>query len=425
MHVLDACESLINGLSFLAVSVLRHTSRYHKLFRRRLLQLFLLTFVLWSSADIFLVHRHFHEEQIHLDYKPPERQRIFIASALWDKERTIPSQWNDAFIELTNVFGADNIFVSIYESGNSDGTRDALRKLDKALEGVGVQRKIIFAVSSSDNEALKNPPADRRHIATRARLRNLSLRPLYDLRDAGTFFDRILFLNDVVFTVGIASPYIPPLADVIGNQKEDVLSLLNTNYGTYTAACSFDILNSPSGPDALALRDADGHENVMQKWPFFRSARSREAMKFMLPVPVRSCWGDMVFMGTEEIYSTRPYQFRGVPDGLADKHVVASESCLIHADNYISKRRGVYLNPFVRVGYNTPAYAATRPENHWLSTWEIFESIWENRLRRWFSSPFLKEWSLRSRIAKWKAEDENNKERGEFCLTNEVQATET
>ncbi|KAL4973779.1 cryptococcal mannosyltransferase 1-domain-containing protein [Aspergillus desertorum] len=406
MHVLDACESLINGLSFLAAYTVRHTSRYHKILRRRLFQLFLLTFFLWSSADILFVYLHFHDEQIHLDYRPPERQRIFIASALWDKERTVPNQWNDAVIELANIFGADNIFVSVYESGSSDDTRDALRKLDKALDGVGVQRKITIADPFPDNEALKKPPANREHIATRARLRNLSLKPLYDLRDTGTFFDRILFLNDVVFA------------------KEDVLSLLNTNYGTYAAACSFDILKPPSGPDALALRDADGHETVMQKWPFFRSARSREAIKFMLPVPVRSCWGDMVFMGTEEIYSTRPYQFRGVPDGLADKHVVASESCLIHADNYISKRRGVYLNPFVRVGYNTPAYTANRPESHWLSTWNIFKSIWENRLRRWFSSPFLEGWSLRSRITKWKAEDENNKERGEFCLTNEVQATE-
>jgi hypothetical protein len=129
-------------------------------------------------------------------------------------------------------------------------------------------------------------------------------------------------------------------------------------------------------------------------------------------------------MGTEEIYSTRVYQFRGVPDGLAEKHVVASESCLIHADSYISKRRGVYLNPFVRVG-DTPAYTTTRQESYWLSTWEIFESLWENRVRRWFSSPFLKGWFLRSKVAKWKAEDENNKERGDFCLTNEVQVTET
>lgn len=37
----------------------------------------------------------------------------------------------------------------------------------------------------------------------------------------------------------------------------------------------------------------DGYEQVMQKWPFFRAAESRDPMKYMLPVPVRSCWGGM------------------------------------------------------------------------------------------------------------------------------------
>ncbi|KAL4922177.1 cryptococcal mannosyltransferase 1-domain-containing protein [Aspergillus aurantiobrunneus] len=407
MHVSDACRSVIHGLSFLIISAIRHLSRNHKL-RRRLLHLFLLSLVLWSTVDVILVHRHFHEEQTHLDYKPPRRQRIFIASALWNNERTLSDNWNDAFVELANVFGSDNLFVSVYESGSTSGTKNALRKLDKTLEGAGMARSITIADPAPEDEALMSlNPTDPRRIAYISRLRNLSLRPLYDLRDAGTFYDRILFLSDVVFT------------------KEDVLSLLNTNYGTYTAACSFDILKPPSESDALSLRDADGYEHVMPKWPFFRSSRSREAMEFMLPVPVRSCWDGMVFMGTEPIYSARPIQFRGVPDSLAAKHVVASESCLIHADNIISKRRGVYLNPFVRVGHNAPAYSTTRPNSHWLSTWEIFESIWENRLRRWFSSPFFKGWSLRSRVSAWEAEDENNSERGDFCLADEVQATTT
>ncbi|KAL4786455.1 cryptococcal mannosyltransferase 1-domain-containing protein [Aspergillus varians] len=407
MHVPDELKSVIHGLSFLTLSAVRQLSHYPKL-RRRLLQLALLTFFFWSTIDVLLVHRHFNQEQTRLDYKPPNRQRIFIASALWNKERTLPGQWNEAVAELANVFGSDNLFVSVYESGSSDGTKQVLHKLDKTLEATGMQRIIKTVSPSPDDEALMSlNPADPRRISYISRLRNKSLKPLYDLRDAGTFFDRILFLSDVVFT------------------KEDVLALLNTNYGTYTAACSFDILKPPSDSDALALRDADGYERVMQKWPFFRSSRSREAVEMMLPVPVRSCWDGMVFMGTEAIYSSRPIQFRGVHDSLAAKHIVASESCLIHADNIISRRRGVYLNPFVRVGHSIPAQSATYPSGHWISTWEIFESIWENRLRRWFSSPFFKGWSLRRRVSAWKAENENNSERGDFCLIDEAQTTTT
>ncbi|KAL4930209.1 glycosyltransferase family 69 protein [Aspergillus undulatus] len=406
MHVSDTCKSAIHGLSFMFVSFIRHLSRYPKL-RRRILQLFLLVFVLWSTVDIFLIHRHFHEEQTHLDYRPPDRQRIFIASALWNNERTLPTKWNEVLVELANVFGSDNIYVSIYETGSSQGTKDTLRSLDKTLGGIGVQRSILISDSSTSDEALKHPAADPKRISHLAGLRNKALQPLYDLRDSSTFFDRILFLGDVIFT------------------KDDVLGLLNTNYGAYTAACSFDILKPPSESDALALRDAEDHEPVMQKWPFFRSSRSREAMKYMLPVPVSSCWDGMVFMSTEAIYSTHPVQFRSLPDGLTSKHLVASDTCLIHADNIISKRRGVYLNPFVRVGYNEPSYSATHSTSHWLSTWGILESVWENRLRRWFSSPFFRRWSIRSRFADWEGEDENHKDRGGFCVVDEVQSQGT
>ncbi|KAL4952121.1 cryptococcal mannosyltransferase 1-domain-containing protein [Aspergillus filifer] len=406
MHVLDACESVIHGLAFLTLSILRHLSRYPKL-RRRLLQLFLIIFALWNTADILLIHRHFHEEQTHLDYRPPERQRIFIASALWNNERTLPSQWNEVLVELAGVFGADNLYLSVYETGSSQGTKDALRRLDSTLGAVGVQRSIFISDPTTTDEALKRPPADEKRIAYLSGLRNQALKPLYDLRDSSIFFDRILFLSDVIFT------------------KDDVLGLLNTNYGAYTAACSFDILKPPSESNLLALRDAEDREPVMQKWPFFYASRSREAMKYMLPVPVHSCWDGMVFMSTEAIYSIRPVKFRGLPDGLTRKGLVASDTCLIHADNVISRRRGVYLNPFVRVGYDEPSYSATHSSSHWLSTWGIFESLWECRYQRWFSFPLFARWSIRGRISSWEAEDENHRERGGWCIVDEAQATGT
>ncbi|KAL5337563.1 cryptococcal mannosyltransferase 1-domain-containing protein [Aspergillus crustosus] len=397
MHVSDTCKSFTIGLSFLIVAAVRHASRHHKL-RRRLLQLFLLTFFLWSTADVLLVHRNFHAEQTHIDYRPPERQRVYITSVQWNGERVLSKQWTNAVVELAHVFGPDNVYVSVYESGSSDGTKVALRELDKDLVKVGVQRSIIFSDLISDDEASITPDGGG-HTSYFTRLRNEALRNLFDLRDSGIFFDRILFLGDATFT------------------KDDVLSLLNTNYGAYTAACSFDILNPPSYLDAFALRDVDGYEHIMQKWPFFRASTSRDAMKSMLPVPVRSCWGEMVFMHAEAFYSTRPIRFREVPEGLAVKQIAASECCLIHADNLLSKRRGVFLNPFVRIGDQVREYSASHPDSHWLSTWEIFESIWENRLRRWFSPPFLQGWASYRRLAEWKAEDDKNKETGDYCLT--------
>ncbi|KAL2853885.1 cryptococcal mannosyltransferase 1-domain-containing protein [Aspergillus pseudoustus] len=404
MRVLETCESILDGLSFLALTALRHLSRFHKL-RRRLLQFLILTFVLWSTIDVILVRRHFNEEQTHLDYKPPERQRIFIASVIRNNERSLPDGWNEAVVELANVFGSDNIFVSVYETGSSDATKNALRELDKSLETNKIGRRVITSDTGPHDEPSRDHNSGRPPYIPQ--LRNKSLEPLYDLRGAGAFFDRILFLGSVAFTT------------------QDVLSLLNTNYGTYTAACSFDPLNFSALDGLFALRDTDGYEPVMQKWPFFRSSRSRDDMKSMLPVRVRSCWDEMVFMATEAFYSSLGIQFRGVPDGLAEFRLEASECCLIHADNILSGRRGVYLNPFVRVGQDAPRNPAAHPLSSWFSTWEIFESVWENRLRRWFSFPNMARWPLRRRLSRWESEDDNHKERGDFCLIKAVQPPAT
>lgn len=204
MHVSAACRSVIHGLSFLIYSASRHGSRYPKL-RRRVIQLLLLVFILWSTADVYLVHRNFQNEQVHLDYRPPDRQRIFIASALWGNERALPSQWTTGVIELANIFGAGNIFLSVYASGTSDGTNKALRNLEQTLEAIDVQRSITIVDSGPEDEALRRNPADQRHINRASFLRNKSVHPLFDLRDSGTFFDRVLFLSDVAFTVSSAA----------------------------------------------------------------------------------------------------------------------------------------------------------------------------------------------------------------------------
>jgi len=74
---------------------------------------------------------------------------------------------------------------------------------------------------------------------------------------------------------------------------DDVVSLLHTNDGHYAAACALDFANPPKYYDTFALRDDEGHEPVMQTWPYFRSWRSRKALTSNQPVPVRSCWNGM------------------------------------------------------------------------------------------------------------------------------------
>ncbi len=144
-------------------------------------------------------------------------QRIFIASIHWNNEHILRQNWNDQVINLVKYFGVENVYISIYESGSYlDDTKGALTALDGDLEKLKVKRRIILDDSTHADEMQKNPgegwintPRGRtelRRIPYLARLRNISLKPLTELEAEGVKFDKVLFLNDVVFSVSSLHP---------------------------------------------------------------------------------------------------------------------------------------------------------------------------------------------------------------------------
>jgi len=141
---------------------------------------------------------------------PP--QKIFIASTHWNNEAILRSHWNGAVLALARHFGVDNVFVSVYESGSWDDSKGALRELDTALDQLGVNRTIVLDQTTHQDEISKpvgasgwiDTPRNKRElrrIPYLSRLRNLSLEPLNALQNSGLRFHKVLFLNDVVFTV--------------------------------------------------------------------------------------------------------------------------------------------------------------------------------------------------------------------------------
>jgi hypothetical protein len=195
---------------------------------------------------------------------------------------------------------------------------------------------------------------------------------------------------------------------------------LNTNDGSYAAACSLDFAKWPHYYDTFALRDFSGHETVSQTWPYFRSSTSRYAMEHFEPVPVASCWNGMVTMPAEPFVEPDPLRFRGISDSLAASHLEGSECCLIHADNPASATKGVWMNPNVRVGYNALAYEKANLEHATMSPLEIYTSIWYNRILRWTTTPAFKERIVEKRVEKWRKET-SGEEPGVYCLINEMQ----
>lgn len=386
--------------------------RFSRSSRTRVFRATLLVFALFCIVDVLsLTSARQHQN---LPAKAPDvrGQKIFIASIHWNNEPILRSNWNLAVLALVDYFGAENVYISVYESGSWDDSKEALRALDNDLEKKGVQRTVRLNETTHADE-LKVPATDGwvqtprgnielRRIPYLSKLRNLALEPLNYLA-GGTKFDKVLFLNDVVFTT------------------EDVATLLATRDGDYSAACSLDFAKPPHYYDTFALRDNDGQEAVTSTFPYFRSRASRSAMISGHPVPVQSCWNGIVAFDAAPFYDPNRLQFRGVPDSLALHHVEGSECCLIHVDNPLSQSHGVWLNPNVRVAYSPEAYAAVKPASVWPSISQSLMGIWSNRFWRWSTSTKMKTVRITSRLKAWSKGGADRSEPGKVCLINEMQ----
>ena len=151
----------------------------------------------------------------------PDGQKIFIVSLHWNNEKILRSHWIPGVLGLVDHFGKDNVYVSVQESGSWDDSKGALRELDQSLEQTGARRRIILDETTHEDEIKKSPAEsgwiqtsrgakELRRVPYLANLRNLVLKPLQDLAEAGEHFDKVLFLNDVVFTV-CTTNHIPTL----------------------------------------------------------------------------------------------------------------------------------------------------------------------------------------------------------------------
>lgn len=165
-------------------------------------------------VDLCLILTRRNQFQAHKAIPNVKGQRIFIASIHWNNEIILRSNWNDQVVNLIKYFGPDSVYISIYESGSYlDDTKGALRELDAQLEELGVKRTITLDETTHADEMQKpatdgwiDTPRGRkelRRIPYLSKLRNISLKPLAAAASEGIKFDKVLFLNDVVFSVSM------------------------------------------------------------------------------------------------------------------------------------------------------------------------------------------------------------------------------
>jgi hypothetical protein len=147
------------------------------------------------------------------------KERIFIASMHWNNEPIIRSHWNAAVLDLVNYFGAENVYVSIAEGGSWDDTKGALKELDLELGKLGVERSIEMHDRTHKDEIERVPGQlekgwiwtnrgrkELRRIPYLADIRNRVMDKLNQTSEGANgqrkrAFDKVLWLNDVIFTV--------------------------------------------------------------------------------------------------------------------------------------------------------------------------------------------------------------------------------
>lgn len=137
-------------------------------------------------------------------------------------------------------------------------------------------------------------------------------------------------------------------------------------------------------------------------------------------------WYPSSFISSNSPKEFKGLRFRGVSDSLAEKHVEGSECCLIHADNPLREKKGIYVNPNVRVGYKREVYEMVNGKGGWPGRWEAVRGVWGARLgwvREW-GSGWVERGLVGRRVQTWMEEGEGEESREELgleCLINEMQ----
>ncbi|RAH43452.1 glycosyltransferase family 69 protein [Aspergillus brunneoviolaceus CBS 621.78] len=301
----------------------------------------------------------------------PRNERIFIAAILYDPEGTIAGgRWGESLLQLIDLVGEDNVFLSIYENDSGGQGEQALRHLeDRVACNKSIQSDLHLDLSTFSRVTVPGGAQRIKRTDYLAELRNRALRPLDD--PAAQPYDRILYLNDVIF-----------------DPIDAVQLLFSTNaahapdgVARYRAACAVDFINPFKFYDTYATRDLEGYGIGLQFYPWFSTAGHARSRQDVLAqkdaVRVRSCWGGMVaFNATYFQRHDHPVRFRADSDLFYD----GSECCIIHADLQDSPAAaaarvddltdsGVYMNPYVRTAYTERSF-------RWLRTTRRFERLY-------------------------------------------------
>lgn len=258
-----------------------------------------------------------------------QHQHIYITACLHQSEQILPS-WTSELVRLVMALKgtqtSGSVFVSVYESGSSDRTKEHLELLKGHLNFLKVPHKIVHGDITRGK---------RQRIEFLADVRNRAMEPLFAAKES---YDRVLWLNDNIFCAdGVLQMLAHALPEAQGGLGADAVCGMDYDKPKKSGCVFYDV---------WAARDISGHR--------FRSTKpvvSRGEDKLLAgkPFQVFSCWNAMVVFDAN-IFQKERLHFRTHRDNVGE--CPASECELIFRDMTSIGRGKVVVSPQAASAYS-------------------------------------------------------------------------
>ncbi|KAJ1998989.1 hypothetical protein GGI02_003995 [Coemansia sp. RSA 2322] len=226
-------------------------------------------------------------------------------------------------LALADTLGRRQVFVSIYENGSRDRTKDILGRFNHILDMLGIEHRIVA------DDAPR--PRHSHRIEYMAEIRNRALEPLYQ---NGAAFGRAVFINDMFFCL------------------TDILELVYQSHahGAHlTCAEDFEFRHgSLAFYDTWVSRDMLGHAFKSQIYRIADDDTAAVAQLTNRPFQVQCCWNGMAVIDTRVFAGNSALRFRR---STADE-CSASECSLLCNDMWAHGYRRAVVVPRVKLSYD-------------------------------------------------------------------------
>ncbi|KAJ2827506.1 hypothetical protein GGI24_002626, partial [Coemansia furcata] len=247
---------------------------------------------------------------------------VFVAVNLYNSEKVLPNMALQ-LLALADTLGHSRVFISIYENGSKDNTKEILHRFNSTLNDLGIAHQIRADATSK--------PEHIHRIEYLAKIRNFALEPLHS---TGTKYGHVLFINDIYFCV-------PDLLELVYQSRAQSTHL--------TCAEDYDMFNDgPGFYDTWVTRDMRGQRLSKEVQRISGDEKTLLSQIRDRPFQVQCCWNGAALIDAQVFHGDDGLRFRRSAEGECS----ASECSLLCNDMWKKGFKRAIVVPRVKVSYD-------------------------------------------------------------------------